>query len=96
MKKSDDIGLNANSFNTRWINVNSFFCRGPASPIRLIGQLFIKIIVGAFFMFLVNAFGTSGFTHSNQFYNFKRFRYFGYPRFSRSSYYQNNDCRLNK
>ena len=35
------------------------FVGAPLRPVRWIGQLFIKVIVGALLLFLVNAFGTS-------------------------------------
>lgn len=35
------------------------FVGAPISPLRWIGQIFIKIVVGALLLFFVNAFGTS-------------------------------------
>jgi inhibitor of the pro-sigma K processing machinery len=35
------------------------FLGAPVRPLRFIGQLFIKVIIGALLLFFVNAFGTS-------------------------------------
>ncbi|MCM3165119.1 MULTISPECIES: pro-sigmaK processing inhibitor BofA family protein [Metabacillus] len=35
------------------------FVGAPIKPIQWIGQLFVKVIVGALLLFFVNAFGTS-------------------------------------
>ncbi|MGM0878819.1 MAG: pro-sigmaK processing inhibitor BofA family protein [Bacillota bacterium] len=35
------------------------FVGAPIRPLRWIGQIFIKIVVGALLLFFVNAFGTS-------------------------------------